>query len=106
MAARRLLHGRGFRSIHQEALAVTPGTNDVVAGIPRSRTSAIDSTYEELALFGNATWHVTDRFDLSFGGRWSDNDQDASQCVTIGLPEFLIGPPGVIEQNFDNLEVV
>ncbi len=26
--------------------------------------------------------------------------------VTIRLPEFLIGPPGVIEQNFDNLEFI
>ena len=90
--------------IHQEALAVTPATNDVVADIPQYADIGINSTYEELALFGNATWHVTDRFDLSLGARWSENDQDASQFVTIRLPEFLIGPPGVIEQNFDNLK--
>jgi len=89
--------------IHQEALAVTPATNDIVVDIPQYADIGIESTYEEIALFGNATWHVTDRFDLSFGARWSDNDQDASQFVTIRLPEFLIGPPGVIEQNFDNL---
>jgi outer membrane receptor protein involved in Fe transport len=90
--------------IHQEALAVTPATNDVVAGIPEYADVGINSTYEELALFGNATWHVSDRFDLSLGVRWSENDQDASQSVTIRLPEFLIGPPGLIEQNFDNLK--
>ena len=53
--------------IHQEALAVTPATNDVVADIPQYADIGIDSTYEELALFGNATWHISDRFDLSFG---------------------------------------
>jgi iron complex outermembrane receptor protein len=90
--------------IHQEALAVTPATNDVVADIPQYADIGINSTYEEIALFGNATWHVTDRFDLSLGARWSENDQDASQFVTVRLPEFLIGPPGVIEQNFDNLK--
>ncbi len=90
--------------IHQEALAVTPGTNDVATDIPRFADVGINSTYEELALFGNATWHISDRFDLSFGARWSDNDQDASQFVEIRLPEFLIGPPGVITQNFDNLK--
>jgi iron complex outermembrane receptor protein len=96
--------------IHQEALAVEPGTNDVAAGIPQFADIGIDSTYEELALFGNATWHISDRFDLSFGARWSENDQDASQFVTIILPTFLFGVPvpqddlTTIEQNFENLK--
>jgi iron complex outermembrane recepter protein len=77
-----------------------PGTNTPVEGIPLLADLSIDSTYEEFALFGNATWHVTDRFDLSLGARWSDNDQDAAQNVLIVLP---ILPGGQIEQNFDNL---
>jgi iron complex outermembrane recepter protein len=96
--------------IHQEAFAVTPGTNDIVASIPQFADVALDSTYEELALFGNATWHLSDRFDLSFGARWSDNDQEASQGVAIILPGFLIDPslppfdPFTIEQNFEDLK--
>jgi outer membrane receptor protein involved in Fe transport len=90
--------------IDQDVLAVEPGTNNVVAGIPQYADAIINSKYEEIALFGNATWHLSDHFDLSFGVRWSDNDQDATQAVTIRLPEFLIGPPGVIVQNFDNLQ--
>jgi iron complex outermembrane receptor protein len=89
--------------IHQSFVAVEPGTNTPVAGIPLYAELSIPSTYEELALFGNATWHVTDRFDLSFGARWSDNDQSADQFVTIRLPEALIGPPGFIEVNFEDL---
>ena len=86
--------------IHQAILAVVPGTNTPVEGIPLYADLNIDSTYEELALFGNATWHVSDRFDVSFGARWSDNDQDASQNVLIVLPLL---PGGQLEQNFDNL---
>jgi outer membrane receptor protein involved in Fe transport len=41
----------------------------------------IPSTYKEIAVFANATWHITQKFDLSFGGRWSDNDQEASQTL-------------------------
>ena len=38
-----------------------------------------DSDYEEFALFANATWYISPRFDLSFGARASDNEQVASQ---------------------------
>ena len=96
--------------IDQNFLAVDPGTNDVATDIPRFADVSLDSKYEELALFGNATWHLSDRFDLSFGARWSENDQEASQLVTIILPGFLVDPslppfdPFTIEQNFENLK--
>jgi len=70
----------------QTYTAVEPGTEDPAAGIPAIADGSLVSTYEELAFFANATWHITDRFDLSFGGRWSENDQEASQGLTIGLP--------------------
>ena len=96
--------------IDQNFLAVEPGTNDIATDIPRFADVALASTYEELALFGNATWHVSDRFDLSFGARWSENDQEASQAVAITLPGFLVDPslppfdPFTIEQNFEDLK--
>jgi outer membrane receptor protein involved in Fe transport len=96
--------------IHQEAVAVEPGTSTPVASIPVLADVRLDSTYEELALFGNATWHISDRFDLSFGARWSDNDQDASQFVTVILPTWLLDPTAppddltTIEQNFEDLK--
>jgi outer membrane receptor protein involved in Fe transport len=86
--------------IHQQLIAVEPVSADPVAGIPLPADLSIDSTYEELALFGNATWHVTERFDLSFGARWSDNDQDASQTGLIILP---ILPGGQLALNFEDL---
>jgi outer membrane receptor protein involved in Fe transport len=87
--------------IHQNVFAVEPGTNNAVAAIPELADLVLDSAYEELALFGNATWHVTDRFDLSFGARWSDNDQDAAQNALIILP---ILPGGQLELNFGDLK--
>ena len=85
----------------QRIVAVLPGTDDNAPGIPRVADVSLDSTYQELALFANATWHIAPKFDLSFGGRWSDNDQEAKQHALIVLP---ILPGGSITQDFDNLK--
>jgi len=86
--------------IGQRLIAVQPGTTNPAAGIPLPADLSIVSAYEEIALFGNATWHVTDRFDLSFGARWSDNDQDAAQNGLIILP---ILPGGQLVLDFVDL---
>ena len=65
----------------QQITGVLAGTLDPVPGLPLLADGTVISTYEELAFFANATWHVTDRFDLAFGGRWSENDQKASQVL-------------------------
>ena len=76
---------------------VVAGTEDIIEDFPvLLGESSVNSTYEELALFANATWHVTDRFDLSFGARASENDQEASQT----LDGLLAGGP----QNFDDVK--
>jgi iron complex outermembrane recepter protein len=89
--------------LHQDLIAVAPGTSTPVTSVPTVADLSIDSKYEELALFGNATWHVTDRFDLSFGARWSENDQDAGQVGIIQLPDFLL-PGGILVLNFGDLQ--
>lgn len=78
----------------QQILAVEAGTDTLSSDIPTLVEAQLTSTYEEIAAFANATWHVSPRFDLSFGARQSDNDQSASQVLS-GL---LIG--GTI--NFDD----
>ena len=53
----------------------------------------LDSTYEEIAGFGSATWHVSPSFDVTVGARYSHNDQTAEQFTNV-----LGGPPlGVLE---------
>jgi iron complex outermembrane recepter protein len=69
--------------IDQTILAVEPGTQNPVPGLPVLAIASIESTYEEIAVFANTTWHVTDRFELSVGARQSDNEQTALQ-VTDG----------------------
>ena len=66
-------------------MAVEAGTDTLATDIPTLVDASVISTYEELALFANATWHIRPRFDLSFGARASDNDQEASQVFTGAL---------------------
>ncbi len=40
------------------------------------------STYEEYAAFGNLTWRLTDKFDISGGLRYARNDQSLTQNGT------------------------
>jgi outer membrane receptor protein involved in Fe transport len=47
--------------------------------------ATLKSKYTEIAGFGNFTWHITDRFDLTAGGRWSENAQRAEQVSVSAL---------------------
>ena len=67
--------------IDQTILAVEPGTQNVVAGFPALAVAQVLSNYEEIAVFANATWHLSPQFDLSFGARQSDNEQSATQIT-------------------------
>lgn len=59
----------------------------------------LESDYKELAGFANATWHVTDRFDITAGGRLAKNDQSATQASS-GNP-ILVGPPATFTTDSD-----
>lgn len=65
--------------IDQRYHAVTPGTFNDIAGLPLLGLAAIDSDYEELAAFGNVTLHLGDRLHVDVGGRYSRNEQSATQ---------------------------
>jgi iron complex outermembrane receptor protein len=69
--------------------AFDPGTLTVFAGLPQLADIALRSHYEEIAGFANATVHFGERFDLTLGGRYSHNDQNARQTATglLGSPE-------------------
>ena len=66
-------------AIKQKIQAVEAGSDTIAGGVPTLADVALTSNYEELAGFANATWHVTQRLDLAFGGRLSHNKQVASQ---------------------------
>jgi outer membrane receptor protein involved in Fe transport len=79
-------------AIEQQILAVDAGRDTVAAGVPILADLTLDSDYEEIAGFANATWHATPRFDLALGGRLSHNSQTASQIsdgiLVGGLTRF------------------
>ena len=54
----------------------------------------ITSRYREIAGFANVTWHLTERFDITAGGRLSENKQSAEQ-FTAGNP-LLVGAGGAL----------
>lgn len=40
------------------------------------------SSFEERAVFGSATYHFTDQFDIQVGGRWGSNEQVFDELIT------------------------
>ena len=75
-------HEKGL--IDQEFITVVPGTltritdNGPILGALLAKVS-VQSKYREYAAFANATAHLSDRFDIEFGGRISHNKQSAQQ---------------------------
>lgn len=65
----------------QTFFVVDAGTENIVDLPIVIADATVSSDYEELALFANATWHITPNFELSFGARASDDEQSASQVL-------------------------
>lgn len=65
--------------IDQEFIPVTQGTLDRITALGTLAIATLDSEYEEIAAFANATVHLGDRFDIDLGGRYSHNNQNAVQ---------------------------
>jgi len=82
--------------IDQNIQAVEAATGALAAGIPDLAVLSLPSRYKEIAAFGNTTWHLTSRFDLSAGARFSRNEQVASEVAD--------GPLVGGHTQFDNVE--
>ncbi|MBE1526508.1 outer membrane receptor protein involved in Fe transport [Sphingopyxis sp. OAS728] len=73
--------------IFQNLKTAVPGTPGVLTPIDLPFELAVfnlDSRYEEVAGFANATLHLAPWFDIDLGGRYSHNSQRAAQ-VTDGI---------------------
>lgn len=55
----------------------------------------LDSSYKEIAGFANATYHFSEQFDITAGGRWSHNKQSAAQSSS-GSPLLVAGGGAVL----------
>ena len=67
--------------IAQNFVAVTPGTTTPLTFPFQLGQVNLRSEYKEYAGFANVTFHLGDRFDIDFGGRYSHNTQVASQTA-------------------------
>ncbi len=63
-------------------------------GVDSPFNSDLPYTLEQLAVFAEATWHATDRFNLTVGGRWYDFEE-TRDIKTGGL--FASGGPLVTD---------
>ncbi|WP_309662430.1 TonB-dependent receptor [Sphingomonas sp.] len=70
-------HEKGL--ILQDFLAVVPGTLTPIVGLPTLAHAQLSSVYREIAGFADVTVHLTNRFDVDLGGRYSHNKQSAHQ---------------------------
>ena len=61
-------------------------------GGPALEYLSLDSLYKEWAGFAQVTYHFNPQFDLSLGGRWSENKQSANQSTTGVLPTLQGNP--------------
>ena len=53
---------------------------------------------KSISVFGDATWSINDRWNLSFGGRWNQDDKSASVFVGNYLG-VLVGPETALDRD-------
>jgi len=78
-------------TVTQDINAVTADTGAMVANGLRTTTPSI---YAESAAFTDLTWHITDRFDVQAGGRWSSIQQSLQNTLAaplLGVPVPQVG---------------
>lgn len=73
-------------------------TLTIFPAVPQLFDGGTYSHYEEFAGFANGTVHFTPKLDLTLGGRYSHNDQDANQGGT-----GLIAPPALSSSSKENV---
>jgi outer membrane receptor protein involved in Fe transport len=55
--------------------------SDATTGLPSLENINLDALYREWSGFGQITYHFNPAFDLSLGGRWSENKQSANELI-------------------------
>ena len=66
--------------------------------------SADDTDWEQYAVFGEFTWHITDRWDATFGARWFDRSMD--KVYYVELPRYNLTDEGISTPTSDESDWV
>jgi outer membrane receptor protein involved in Fe transport len=75
---------RGYKRWWDEADIYGPGLEDVVTG-DQDFYYRFEDDFQETAVYGELTWHVTDRVDVTGGLRWFDNDSTNHSVINLPL---------------------
>jgi iron complex outermembrane recepter protein len=57
-------------------LSANFGNSPINGGLNFSETTHVDSRTDSYAIYGDATWHATDRLNVTFGARYSEDEKD------------------------------
>jgi iron complex outermembrane recepter protein len=75
-------------NLYQHLNPITVPSGAPVTSLGTLEFATLDSIYKETSGFGNVTVHIIPQFDIQAGGRYSKNEQVATE----GLSGLLIGP--------------
>lgn len=76
---------------HVNLMSLPSGTPIPGSVLPSLQFATLDSIYKETSGFGNVTVHIIPQFDIQAGGRYSKNEQIASENIS----GILANPPQV-----------
>lgn len=79
-------------SFNQLGSALVPGTRTPATGLDPLLNGLISARYREWAIFANATFKITDAWDISGGARYSENKQSVNEVVSgvLAGPGFTL----------------
>lgn len=79
------------RAKYDQTITASDATSgEAVEDFPLVAYSAVDSKFQDTAVFGVVTYHFNEKADLQVGGRYSQNRQDYSQ-ESDGLTATTVG---------------
>ncbi|HEY2780718.1 MAG TPA: TonB-dependent receptor [Steroidobacteraceae bacterium] len=82
-------HELGHLFQHVNLMSLPSGAP--ITALPPLQFATLDSIYKETSGFGNVTVHIIPQFDIQAGGRYSKNEQVASENIS----GILANPPQV-----------
>src|SRR3546814_317108 len=70
---------------HDQIVRALDTAGDPIPGIDPFAVVGLPNTYKEYAVFGNATWKISEMFHVTGGLRWARNEQTFTQITQIPL---------------------
>ncbi|HWE44875.1 MAG TPA: TonB-dependent receptor [Caulobacteraceae bacterium] len=78
------------------------GSDKIISAIPDLEDPLLTSSYREWAAFGDLTYHITPKWEVQAGGRYSDQTQSAHETVSGLLVGNTSPPPYAIDITTDS----